>query len=217
MKYLFKNKCFSKNVIASAAKQSHYRGTAFSLIETVAAVAILAIVCSTVMVVINRCVDSTANSIIQMQAFEVARENMEKLLVSDSASNGIEYDYSEKYPEIQWQKRIETFYDPLTKRMWAQAVCSAEYIDTNGDTQTVELTHWLTGLTEKQIKEIKEAKEKEEEMLSEQDESEEPNEPDRPEEPNFPVKKDDPFCNRNPETMTPEELIQYLEECLLFE
>ena len=149
----------------------------------------------------------------RMKAFEIARENMEKLLVSDSASEGVEYGISEKYPEIQWQKRIETFYDPLTERMWVQAVCSSEYTDINGDIQTVELTHWLTGLTEKQIKEIKEAKEKEEEMLSEQDEFEEPNEPDWPEEPNSPIEEDDTLCDKNPETMTIEELQRYMKEC----
>jgi hypothetical protein len=56
------------------------REKAFSLVETIAAVAILAFVCSGLLVVINRYMDSAVDSVMRMRAFEVARTNMEELL-----------------------------------------------------------------------------------------------------------------------------------------
>ena len=127
---------------------------AFSLPEVIVALVILALVSSSVLVVINRCMASAADSALRMQAFEVARENMEKLLTSDSVAEKAEYGTSDKYPQIQWQTTVEAFYEPVTVRMWAQAICSAEYTDSTGQQQTVELTHWLTDLTKKEMLEI---------------------------------------------------------------
>ena len=81
---------------------------AFSLIETVAALAILALISTSVLVVINRCIASAADSALRMQAFEVARENMEKLLVLDSVGEKVEYGSSETNPDIQWQTAVES-------------------------------------------------------------------------------------------------------------
>jgi hypothetical protein len=94
-----------------------------------------------------------------MQAFDVARENMEKLLADDSVEESVEYGSSDRYPGIKWQTTVETFHEPLTSRMWVKAVCSAEYTDTEGETQTVELIHWLTDVTKQQLLEIMKAKE----------------------------------------------------------
>jgi type II secretory pathway pseudopilin PulG len=125
--------------------------TAFSLVETVTALIILAIVTLSVLVVINRCVGSAADSVIRRQAFEVARDNMEALLTSSAVSETTEMGTSDKYPAIQWQTTVEPFYEPVTDRMWIQAVCSAEYTDAAGKPQTVKLTHWLTDLTKEQL------------------------------------------------------------------
>jgi len=103
-----------------------------------------------------------------MEAFEVARENMEKLLASDSAEETAEFGSSDKYPEINWQTVVETFYEPITARMWVRAVCSAEYTDIKGETQTVELTHWLTDVTKEQLLEIMEQQEEDQELLADQ-------------------------------------------------
>ncbi|MCX5637675.1 MAG: hypothetical protein NTX52_08290 [Planctomycetota bacterium] len=136
---------------------------AFSLVEAVTALFILALVSSGVVVVISRCVASAANSQIRMQAFEVARENMEKLLASNVAKETTEFGNSDNYPEIKWQTVVETFYEPITARMWVRGVCSAEYTDTEGQTQTVELTHWLTDVTKQQLLQLMANKEKEKE------------------------------------------------------
>jgi len=148
------------------------REKAFSLPEVTASLIILALIASSVMVVINRSTDSAANSILRMHAFEVARENMETILSGDSVSEITEYGYSDRYPEIQWQTIVEAFNEPITGQMWLQAVCSAEYIDTEGLAQKVELMHWLTNLTEQQVREIMEEREKEKEQLTEPGEGE---------------------------------------------
>jgi len=141
---------------------------AFSLVEAVTALVILAIVSSGVVVVITRCIASAADSELRMRAFEVARENMEKLLAGDSVKETTEYGNSDKYPEIKWQTVVETFYEPITARMWVRGVCSAEYTDTKGETQTVELTHWLADVTKQQLLQIMANKEKEKEKEEEE-------------------------------------------------
>ena len=124
---------------------------AFSLVEVSAALIILALVSSSVMVVISRCVASGANSTLRMQAFEVARENMERLLASDSLEETVDYGDSELYPGVEWETVVETFYEPITARMWVRAVCSASFEDVEDQEQTVELTHWLTDVTKDQL------------------------------------------------------------------
>ena len=146
-------KCRSKQILLSAP--------AFSLVEAVTALIILALISSSVLVVINRCMASAADSALRMQAFEVARDNMETLLSKDSVNEMVEYGSSDKHPEIQWKTAVETFYEPVTEQIWVRAICSTEYADTAGDVQTIELTHWLTGLTKEQIIQMIEEKQKE--------------------------------------------------------
>ncbi|MHC4789888.1 MAG: hypothetical protein ACYS8Y_00385 [Planctomycetota bacterium] len=140
--------------------------SAFSLVEATTALVLLALICSTVLVVINRCMESAADSTARCQAFEVARENMETILASDSVEEMVEFGYSEKYPEIEWQTSVESFYEPISSRMWIRAVCSADYTDSAGQLQNVELTHWLTSLSEKQMMQMIEQKQKEKKQLA---------------------------------------------------
>jgi len=176
-------RCHSKNrdascVVRSAscvARDAYYekkcaiRNTgekAFTLAEVITALAILALISSSVLVVIDRCAVSAADSELRMQALEVARENMETLLSANSVKETIDYGESDKYPKISWRTVVETFYEPITARMWIRAVCSAEYNDTAGELQTVELEHWLTDLTKEQLLEIMKNKEQTMEDLS---------------------------------------------------
>lgn len=196
--------------------------TAFSLVETVTALIILAITTSSVLVVINRCVSSTADSAIRRQAFEVARDNMEIVLTSTSVSEMVEVGTSDKYPQIQWQTTIEPFYEPVTERMWVQATCSAEYTDTAGELQTVELTHWLTHLTEEQLLEIIEQRRLLRQRLAEEEEEQEPATPEF-EEPEADCVDCDalPFCERIecylklkcPGRIDISEVFKYFREC----
>ena len=158
-------KCFSeKNNPASASKR--YRG--FTLPEVVVAVMILAFISSSVLLVLDRCMASAADLTMRMDAFEVVRENMEMLLASNSVEEMVEYGDSEIYPQIQWQTTVETFYGPESDRMWIRAICSAEYLDADGETQKIELTHWLNYLTKQQMEKMRQAREEGEKLLEEQ-------------------------------------------------
>ena len=132
------------------------------------ALSILALISSSVWVVIDRSVTSMADLEMQMNAFEIARENMETLLTKSSVSETTEYGSSDKYPDIQWQTVVETFYEPIESQVWLRGTCTAEYIDSSGEKQTVELSHWLTGLTEAQLLQLSMQDEAEQEMLEDQ-------------------------------------------------
>ena len=147
------------------SKTRNMQKKAFSLVEVMMALAILGLISSSVLVVIDRCIASAAVSTLRMKAFEVARENMELLLASASVKESVEYGISEKYPDIGWQTVVETFYEPITARMWIRGVCSSQYNDPNGQEQTVELTNWLTDLTKEQLLQIMKREEDELENL----------------------------------------------------
>ncbi|MGA1979777.1 MAG: prepilin-type N-terminal cleavage/methylation domain-containing protein [Sedimentisphaerales bacterium] len=169
--------------------------TAFTLVEVMTALVILAIISVSVLVVINRCIACAADSALRMQAFEVARDNMENILSKDSVEEMVEYGSSDKYPEIKWQSTVEAFYEPAAEQIWVRGVCSAEYTGTAGDVQTVELTHWLTGLTKEQIIQMIEEKQKEKEQKYELGEPNEVNEPNKvvvPNEANKPAEVNKP-------------------------
>ena len=153
-----KMKYFSKKILSKPA---------FTLVEVMTALSILALISSSVLVVINRCVVSGSDSALRMQAFEVARENMEKLLSLPSVLENVEYGDSEIYPDITWQTVVETFYEPINSRMWLRGVCSTQYIDSEGQEQTVELTHWLSDLTKDQLLDVM-SREDQEGVLAEQ-------------------------------------------------
>ncbi|MFC1781138.1 type II secretion system protein [Planctomycetota bacterium] len=136
-------------------RSSRYiKQNAFTLVEVVTALTILGILSSSVLIVIDRCMTSVAESNQRMRAFEVARENMEALLSKDTVTETAEFGTSQKYPDINWQTIVETFYEPITARMWVRGTCSATYLDTEDKTSKVELTHWLTGLTREQLLQI---------------------------------------------------------------
>ena len=111
----------------------------FSLVEIMGALTILAMTSSSVLVVIHRNAAAAADLTIRMRAFEIARENMEKLLATNSVSETTEYGVSEIYPDIQWQTTVEAFSETESAKTWIRAICSAEYTDVNGELQIVEL------------------------------------------------------------------------------
>ena len=127
---------------------------AFTMIEVSVALIILGMIAATVLVIINRAVDTVVVWQTKMQAFEIIRENMEQILAKSSVSDMLEYGESETNPDITWETTVESFYEPITNKMWVRAICSAEFPDPNGQPQKIELTQWLTGLSEKQIKQI---------------------------------------------------------------
>ena len=136
---------------------------AFTLIEVTVALIILGMITATVLVVINKAVDTVVMWQTKMEAFEIARENMETLLAKSSVSDMVEYGISEKNPDITWETTVESFYEPITSHMWMRAVCSAGFIDENGEEQKIELIHWLASLNKEQVLQILEQKQREKE------------------------------------------------------
>jgi prepilin-type N-terminal cleavage/methylation domain-containing protein len=201
----------SKNILLAQR-----RCKAFTLIEVVAAATIIGIIISSVLVVFIRCSSAVRDSARQMQALDVARENMETLLGAETLPEQVVYGYSDKYPAIQWTNRVETFYEPVAEKMWLRAVCSAQYEDSNGEIKTVEFTHWLTKLNEKQVQQLREAREtlenladllglsSPEELLSA------PSSPGR--DSGFEGPDNLPQLPEDLSQMTPEELIKWIEE-----
>jgi prepilin-type N-terminal cleavage/methylation domain-containing protein len=152
--------------------------SAFTLIEVSVALIILGMIVATVLVVANRAIDTVVLWQTKMEAFEVTRENMEKILAQSSVSDMVEYGIDEKNPDITWEKTIESFYEPITSRMWMRAVCTTQFVDSQGEEQKIELTHWLTSLSKQQVLQILEQKLREERyrMLMDKNSDEQANE-----------------------------------------
>ena len=131
-----------------AGRQSERAG--FTLLEVLTALAILALASSSVLLVIDRCVSSAADSALRMEAFRLVRENLEQVLVRDAVEESVEYGASDLYPDISWETVIEAFPEPVNGEMWVRAVCSAEYTDSKGETREVELVHWIAALSDQQ-------------------------------------------------------------------
>ena len=187
---------------------------AFTFIEVITAITILAAITGTIFVVVDRCVSTTIDIQSKTQAFEVARENMETLLASDSVRETTEFGTLESNPDIEWTTVVEPFYEPATNRMWIRAVCSASYSDSTGERQNIELTHWLTDVTKTQMQQIIDQQKREAEYLDaleemgleepdqtpDTDETEEPTE--KPEDNTIP-----PIPDTWPPTSGPEKMI----------
>ena len=161
----FRDSCRREQLSPSAVKvgpgerpcsrrSARARRKGFSLAEVVASLVIIGFISSGVLVVLNRCMAWAGDSSMRMHAFELARENMEKLLSLDRAEEMSESGQSEKYPDVTWQTDVATFYEPVTSRMWVRAVCSTMYKDADGEEQTIELEHWLTNISKEQLQEI---------------------------------------------------------------
>jgi type II secretory pathway pseudopilin PulG len=142
-----------RNCRTKTGSEQHSR-EAFTIVEVVVALIIIALICSSVLVVIKQGMITLGESRLRMEAFEIARQNMENLLTASSISEMDDYGTSETNPNIEWETVVEPFSDSGTDRMWVRAVCSATYPDANGQPQTIELTHWLTDVPDSVMKQI---------------------------------------------------------------
>ncbi|NQV32959.1 MAG: type II secretion system protein [Phycisphaeraceae bacterium] len=120
----------------------------FTLLEVICALGILSIISSSALVIMARNRESAYNVTMRLRALEVARENMEQILVSGTIEEQTEFGLSEKYPSIEWENTIETFYAPLEGQTWARARSTARYKDMEDADQEIELEHWLCRVTE---------------------------------------------------------------------
>jgi len=142
--------CRSKKNLTDSIRAQH----AFTMVEVVAALVLLSIILSSVMVLMNRYVDSVIDLELRTEAFELARGNMEQLLAETKLSDIVEFGDSETNPEIEWQTLVEPFYEPVTNQMWVRAICSAGFTDSKGEFENIELEHWITNLSAAQVKQI---------------------------------------------------------------
>ena len=126
----------------------------FTFVEVVAAAALLTIMISSVLVMMNRFVGSVSDMRHRQEAFELARSNMETLLSESKLSDIHDSGESEINPDIQWETIVEPFNEPYKGRMWIRAVCSGSFINSKDEEEKVELEHWITNLTATQIKQI---------------------------------------------------------------
>lgn len=134
--------------------KEHSARRAFTIVEVVAALAVLSVMLGSVMVLMNRYVEAVMDLQLREQAFEIVRGNMENLLAESKLSDMGEFGTSETNADIEWKTLVEPFYESVTNRMWIRAVCSAGFNDSKGEYQEVELEHWITNLTAVQIKRI---------------------------------------------------------------
>ena len=137
------------------SKRKTYKNTeGFTLLEVITALMIVTLITSTVLVTINRYAEQTINRQLAMQAFHLARENMEKILASDTIEETLEFSTSDDNPDIQTTSVVETFFEPQTERMWIRAVCSASFTDAEGKEHTLDFTHWVTDISMEQMIQI---------------------------------------------------------------
>jgi len=135
-------------------KNFQFARSGFSLIEVTVAMIILTMIGVSVVTVMNRLIDSVIDCQLKTEAFELARENMEQILVAKTAKDTVEFGVSETNPDMSWEKTIESFYEPVTNRMWMKATCLTSYLDSSGEEQEIKLTHWLNALSKKQMMQI---------------------------------------------------------------
>jgi hypothetical protein len=66
----------------------------------------------------------------------------------------VEFGTSDLYPDITWRTVVEAFSEPAEGTMWLRAVCTAEFADSTGEAQKIELVHWLMALTDQQAEQF---------------------------------------------------------------
>ncbi len=139
----------------------------FTLLEVAVSLVILGVIATSVITIMNECIESTIEHGSRQRAFEISRENMERILAWPYVQELNDYGTDEKNPDIQWETVIEPFYEPVTNRMWIRAVCSSSFTTREGEREEINLANWITSLSEQQIKNILDQRRREQEFLEE--------------------------------------------------
>lgn len=126
----------------------------FTLVEVAVTIVVVGLIVGSSMTILDRLIGAMGDMRLRSEAFEIARQNMETLLSETKAADLSEYGTSEICPEVQWQTAIEPFYEPISKKMWIRAVCSAGFNDSKGQYQSIDLEHWLTNLSADVVRQI---------------------------------------------------------------
>ena len=143
----------------------------FTLIEAIAALAIVGFVCGTVVIVINNCLDAMTDYQSRLRAIDAARENIELVLANETLPEFSESGISELYPDIQWTRGVEVATFPASGKFWLRAFSSAGFYNTDGQLEEIEFENWLTPLSPQQERLVREDRKKEQDYLYELDET----------------------------------------------
>lgn len=138
----------------------------FTLVEIAAAIILIAMMLTSAMIILDNLTGALSDLRLRRVAFELAREKMEALLAEKKLQDQLEYGVDEVWPEIQWQKTVEPFYEPVTNQMWIRAICKTTYTDSKGKNQSVELEHWITNLPPGLVKQILDYQKAQQEYLA---------------------------------------------------
>ena len=126
----------------------------FSLIEVGVSLILVGIISTTILSVYDRNMESAIDSTLKMNAFSVAREKLEEILAYDKVEESVDYGTTEMPPYIEWTTKVVPFYDQWSESMWVKAISIADYYDTKGEVQTVELEKWISKISKKQMETI---------------------------------------------------------------
>jgi prepilin-type N-terminal cleavage/methylation domain-containing protein len=152
--------------LQSGSKKSKAR-FGFTLLEVAVSLVILGVLATSVLTIMNECIEAAIEQGSRQRAFEIARENMERILAWPYVQELNDYGSDEENADIQWETVIEPFYEPVTNRMWIRAVCSSSFTTREGEREEINLANWITSLSEQQIKNILDQKKREQEFLEE--------------------------------------------------
>lgn len=168
---------------------------AFTIVEVLAAMIIVGMIAGSVMVVINNCIESIDEMCVRQEAFELAKENIEKVLLSSKVKESIESGTSDINPEVECEVKIRAE-DSKTEDggMWVQATITSTFKDENNKPQTIEFNTWLTKLTEAEEKQLL----RERAIWGNDFDSVDPVDP---ADPDVPVEQEQPKTIENPQTM----------------
>jgi len=173
----------------------------FTVLEALMAMLVLGFVVASILVVMENSIASLGDLKLRTQAFELARENMEMLLVENEITESSDSGTSDLYPEIEWETSIKAQdAGGDSSGMWVKAKSSASYKDSQDELQEIELEQWVTALDEKQAKQIQKLREMQAEEEGVEPEvtpedsdkpEEDPDEKDSPEDSDKPDEKDE--------------------------
>ena len=151
-----KNTAFFKPYTKTVHSPACVRNSAFTIAEVMASLVVLGMITISSFKVITRCQDSSIDMRMKGLAFQVAGENLDKILSDQPIIEFESSGESELYPEISWEAKVDTKDEPLTRKVWVRAVSKAMYLDSDNEEQQVELVYYITDLSAAQSKKHKE-------------------------------------------------------------
>ncbi|AQQ09381.1 hypothetical protein L21SP3_01185 [Sedimentisphaera cyanobacteriorum] len=138
---------------------------AFTLLESMAALFVMGIVTTGVMVTISNCINSMTDMRLEQEAVKLARENMEYLLAESNVREYVESGVDEYNTNLSWEMGYEVKTFPDTDQQWVMAFSVVEYYNSENELESVELENWLAKLSMRESQQLEEQRQLEQEYL----------------------------------------------------